>query len=378
MPVASAGSVFVVRTERNPPQVRNFVKPLLPSTADAGSTGSTDYARPPRKLRGLLGNQQFILLIVYLLMVAFFTSRSRIFFSTGVYGNIFNDFGPLVLIAVGQMFVMVSGGIDLSVGYNIALSNVVAALAMRNLTLHYAGDPGTPDWHPNVVLFIGLLVAVGTGMAVGLVNAFLINKAKLVPFIATLVSLGACKGLSTVLTHNGPIGEGPTKAISLSVPYIGPFSRPLMAVIVFIIILGLVLHLTKFGRHTFAIGSNEFAARGAGINIARHVTKVYVLSGFCAGLASFFFLLRLASGFSTTGAGNELDAIAAVVIGGTALTGGVGRISGTILGALMITSVYSGLTIINVKPEWKAFIVALMIAIAATAQALRKTEGKKV
>jgi ribose transport system permease protein len=324
-----------------------------------------------------MGNQQVVLLLVYIAMVAFFTWRSHIFFSVGVYANIMADFGPLILIACGEMYVMVAGGIDLSVGYNVALSGVVAALAMRSLTLHNASViPGAPDWHPNLVLAIGLLAAVLTGMAVGFVNSLLINRAKLVPFIATLVSLGACKGLATVLAHDGPIGQGPTKAISLSVPFWGPLSRPLMVVLVFVLILGLMLHLSRFGRHTFALGSNAFAARGAGINVTRHLTKVYVLSGFCAGLASFFFLLRLASGFSTTGAGNELDAIAAVVIGGTALTGGVGRLSGTVLGALMITTVYSGLTIIHVKPEWKAVVVALMIAIAATAQAVRKSEGR--
>jgi ribose transport system permease protein len=314
---------------------------------------------------------------VYAALFTFFSWKSDVFFSTEAFGNIMADFGPLILLAVGEMFVIIAGGIDLSVGYNVALTNVVGALAMRNLTLHYASaTPGAPDWHPNVVLAIGLLVCLGVGMSVGVVNSLLINRLKLVPFIATLVTLGACKGLATVMTHNGPVGQGPSNAIGLSVPWWGPFSRPLLVVLPIIAALGLILRYNRFGRHTYAVGSNPFAARGAGINLQRHVVKVYMLSGFCAGIASFIYLLRLSSGFSTTGAGNELDAIAAVVIGGAALTGGVGRISGTVLGALMISTVYSGLTLIGVKPEWKAFVVAVMIAIAASAQSLRKSEGK--
>jgi ribose transport system permease protein len=307
-------------------------------------------------LQGLLANQQFLLLIVFGVMVAFFTWRNSIFFSSAVFGNILADFGPIALIACGQMYVMISGGIDLSVGYNLGFSGVVAALTMRNLTTH--------SWPPNVTLVIGLVVAV---------NSFLINRAKLVPFIATLVTLGACAGLSIVFTSGGPVGGGPSNAIALSVPIWGPFSRPVMVVMLVVLIAGLFLHLSRFGRYTYAIGSNAFAARGAGINIARHVTKIYTLSGFFAGLAGFYFYLRLSTGAPSTGAGNELDAIAAVVIGGAALSGGVGRMTGTVLGALMITTVTSGLIIIGVAPNWKRVVVAVMIAIAATVQALSKT-----
>jgi ribose transport system permease protein len=180
--------------------------------------------------------------------------------------------------------------------------------------------------------------------------------------------------MSLVLTKGAPIMGGPPQGITLSVPWIGPFSKPVLVVVVVVVLLWLFLHKARFGRYTYAIGSNSFAARVAGINVRRHITKVYMLSGFLAGLAGFFFYLRLGGGAPTSGFGMELDAIAAVVIGGAALAGGVGRVSGTVLGALILTTVTSGLIIVGVDPSWKRVVVAVLIAIAATLQALRKSE----
>ena len=143
-----------------------------------------------------------------------------------------------------------------------------------------------------------------------------------------------------------------------------------------VIAAGLFLHQARFGRYTYAIGSNPFAARAAGINVQRHLTKVYLLSGLLAGLAGMFLYLRLGSGAPTSGAGAELDAIAAVVIGGASLSGGVGRMTGTLLGALILTTVTSGLIIIGVAPNWKQVVVAILIATAVSVQALRLTNGR--
>jgi ribose transport system permease protein len=334
-------------------------------------------AAPRRNLRSLLSNEQFVLLLVFLGLVVFFSVRSKYFFTLDEANNVANDFAPLALLAVGQMFVVVSGGIDLSVGAIQGFSGVLSALAIRNLTLHYQGDPGTPDWHPNLVLGLGLLIAILVGLGVGLFNSFLINKAKLVPFIATLVTLGACGGLSIVFSQGRPVGEGPVKTIPLSVKWWGPFSRPVLVILAVLLVAGLVLHLTRFGRYTYALGSNSFAARGAGINIARHTTKIYALSGLLAGISGFYLYLRLGSGAATTGAGSELSAIAAVVIGGVALSGGVGRMTGTILGALMIETIKSGLIQIGLNANWKPVVVAGLIAIAATIQANRRGQGRK-
>jgi ribose transport system permease protein len=317
----------------------------------------------------LIGNQQFLLLLVWFGMVAFFTAFNSIFFSVAVFGNILLDWAPVVLMAVGQTFVIVSGGIDLSVGSIVALSGVTAAFFMQGWT-----TDGKNQW---VTIVAGTLVAGAVGIAIGLVNGLLITKAKIVPFIATLVTMGAAAGLAIVYSGGAPIAGGPEKAIMLSVPWFGPFSTPGLIVVGIVFICALFLHLARFGRYTYAIGSNEFAARSAGINVNRHYLKVYALSGFLSGLAGMYFYCRLGAGAPTSGYGGELDAIAAVVIGGAALTGGVGRISGTVLGALILTTTTSGLIIIGVAPDWKQVVVAILIAAAVLLQGAKSgTRGK--
>ncbi|MCX6428512.1 MAG: ABC transporter permease [Actinobacteria bacterium] len=317
-------------------------------------------AKSLKQVRKLFGNQQFLLLLVWFAMVAFFTAFNSIFFSMAVFGNILLDWAPVVLIALGQTFVIISGGIDLSVGSTVGLSGVVAAFQMQHMMTN-----GDNQW---LAIAVGTLVAALVGIAVGLVNGFLITKTKVVPFIATLVTMGAAAGLAIVYSGGAPVGGGPDKAIELSVPWFGPFSTPGLIVVGIVIICGLFLHLARFGRYTYAIGSNEFAARTAGINVNRHYLKVYALSGLLAGLAGMFFYCRLGSGAPTSGYGGELDAIAAVVIGGAALTGGIGRISGTVLGALILTTTTSGLIIIGVAPDWKQVVVAILIAAAVLLQ----------
>ena len=327
----------------------------------------TQVVAPTSRLRALFGNQQFILLLVWIAMVIGFSLKSPIFFSQGVAANILLDWAPLVLVACGELIVVISAGIDLSVGAVVGFSGVIGAYAMKSL--HSSGQ-GTAT-----TLAVGIVVCVVVGGLIGLINSLLINYARLVPFIATLVTLGAFSGLSLVLTKGAPIMGGPTDAITLVAPWLGPFSKPVVIVIVVVAIIWAFVHKARFGRYTYAIGSNAFAARAAGINVKRHLAKVYILSGILAGLAGFFFYLRLNGGAPTSGQGMELDAIAAVVIGGAALAGGVGRVSGTVLGALILTTVTSGLIIIGVDPQWKRVVVAALIAIAATIQAFRKTEG---
>jgi ribose transport system permease protein len=321
------------------------------------------------RAKAVASNQQAMLLFVLLGMIAFFTSQNPIFFSNAVFGNIISDWSPIVLIAVGQAYVIISGGIDLSVGSTVAISGVVSALAIRSMT---------EDGHSAAtVLILGFLISAAIGLLVGAINAFLITKANMVPFIATLVTMGAGAGLAIVLTGGGPIGGGPDAAIQLSVAKVGPFSYPGLAIVAIVFLLGLVLHKARFGLYTFAIGSNEFAARAAGINTQRHLAKIYMLSGVLAGFAGFYYYLRLGSGAPTSGLGGELQAIAAVVIGGAALTGGEGRLSGTVLGALILTTVTSGLIIINVAANWKQVVVAILIAVAVLLQESRKNvKGK--
>lgn len=333
----------------------------------ATAVAPTQVTKPANRFRTIIGNQQTILLLVLIGMIIIFSVVNPVFFSVGVFGNILLDWAPIVLIAVAETFVVISGGIDLSVGATLGFAGVIAAYVMQAMT--------TAHQPQGLTILVGIVVAALVGVGVGYINALLINRAHLVPFIATLATLGAAGGMSIVLTGGSPIGGGPTSAIALSVPWLGPLSWPGIVVIVIIIIAGLYLHKSRFGRYTFAIGSNPFATLAAGINVKRQITKIYVLSGLLAGLAGMFLYIRLGSGAPTSGAGEELDAIAAVVIGGVALSGGVGRMTGTILGSLILATVTSGLIIIGVEPNWKQVVVAVLIAAAVSLQALR-SKGK--
>ncbi len=337
--------------------------PLASVTEGLPTSSGAQIELPTSRVRRFFGNQQAILLIVLLAMIALFSTLNPVFFSLGVAGNVLLDWAPVALIAVAETFVVISGGIDLSVGATLGFSGVIAAYAMAGMT-----GAGLPD---ALVIFLGTLVAAGVGIGVGIVNGLLINVAGLVPFIATLATLGAAGGMSIVLTGGAPIAGGPQSAIALSVPFLGPFSWPVIVVVVVVVIAGLYLHLGKFGRYTYAIGSNPFAARAAGINVKMQLAKIYGLSGLLSGLAGMFLYIRLGSGAPTSGAGNELDAIAAVVIGGVALAGGIGRMTGTVLGSLILATVTSGLIIIGVEPNWKQVVVAILIASAVSLQAVR-------
>ncbi|MEY4741465.1 MAG: hypothetical protein RL672_215, partial [Actinomycetota bacterium] len=156
-----------------------------------------------------------------------------------------------------------------------------------------------------------------------------------------------------------------------------PFSVVVILVAVVVAIAGLFLHKARFGLYTYAIGSNSFAARAAGINVEKHITKIYALSGALSGLAGMYVYIRLGAGSPSSGTGRELDAIAAVVIGGASLMGGVGRIWGTVLGTLILFTVQSGLIMIGVAPDWKKVVVAVLIAAAVAAQTLQKKNGQR-
>lgn len=315
----------------------------------------------------VVSNQQFMLLVALAALVAYFTVRAPVFLSSGEIANILTDFCSVILLAVGETFVIASGGIDLSVGSATSLAGVIGAFAMRDLVNTHQNEA--------LVLFVGTVVCAGMGLVIGLTNAALINWARLVPFVATLAMLGGAAGLAIVFTNGEPIGLDP-RAISYTVAKLGPFSYPALIVFALVVVAWLSLHFTRYGRYTFAIGSDAFAARAAGINVRRHVTSVYALSGLLAGLTGMFIYMRLGSGAPTAGLNDELLAIAAVVIGGASLFGGVGRLSGTVLGALIITVVTSGLIITNVQANWDQVAVALLIAVAATMQALRSARRR--
>jgi ribose transport system permease protein len=189
--------------------------------------------------------------------------------------------------------------------------------------------------------------------------------------------MGTGAGLTLVITGGIQIAGGPKEVVQIgTTTYLGLFTLPLIAVIVITAIAWLYLHRSRFGRWTYAVGSSPFAARAVGINVERHLMKVYLLSGLLAGLAGSLVYFRLAAGSATAGLGAELTSIAAVVIGGASLFGGRGRMGGTVIGALIITSVFSGLILIGVEPNWQQVVIGVLIAVSVIAQSVGK-QGRK-
>jgi ribose transport system permease protein len=321
------------------------------------------------RIRAILLRQDVLLLVVFIAMIAFFSILNPRFFSAAAAANILQDFSPVMLMAIGQAFVILSGGIDLSVGAVLGLSGVTTAMIIRDQSAN-GSDPGA-------AIVMGLLAGVAVGALVGLVNGLLITYGRLAPFIATLATMGAAAGITLVVTGGVQIAGAPRELILLgNTTYLGIFTIPVMVVLVIAALSWLWVSRTRFGRWTYAIGSNSFAARGAGINVRRHLLKIYVISGILAALAGAFVYFRLGSGSPLSGRGGELNAIAAVVVGGIALTGGIGRLSGVILGSLIITAVLSGLIIIGVEPNWQQVVIGALIAVAVGIQGIGSFKGK--
>lgn len=323
----------------------------------------------PHWLKTVMVRQDVILLLLFCIMIAAFSAANPRFFSIRAMANVLQDFSPVVLMAIGQTFVIASRGIDLSVGSVLGLAGVSMALVIRA-----ANEGGVDPW---LAITLGMAVAIGVGVVVGLINGLLITYCRLVPFVATLATMGAAAGMSLVLTGGTQIAGAPKEVILLgNATYLGALTVPVIAVFVIIVLSWAFLSRARFGRWTYAIGSNPFAARGAGISVDRHLIKIYLISGILAALAGAFVYFRLGSGSPLSGRGGELNAIAATVIGGVSLQGGMGKLSGVVVGALITTAVLSGLILIGVQPNWQQIVVAALIALAVGVQGLGARGGR--
>ena len=279
------------------------------------------------------------------------------------------------LLAIGVTFIIISGGIDLSVGTVMTLSSVMAAVVVNklNLPLPFA-----------ILIPLGALAAILTGTLTGVVNGLLVSKLKLPPFIATLGMLNVARGLSLVITDLSPsyfpLQSGWNEIAMGSVlgAVIPGFEIPNAVLIMFgaAIVAGLILGKTVLGRYTFAIGSNEEAARLSGLNILLWKTIIYATGGFFIGVAGVVIAARLNSAQPSLGLGYELDAIAAAVIGGVSLSGGEGSMLGTIIGAFIISTLTNGLRILSVPQEWQIVVTGLIIILAVYLDILRRRAQK--
>jgi ribose transport system permease protein len=292
------------------------------------------YAGENGALAGLL----VLALVIAIMQPAFLTAQNLL--NVGVQAAV------IAIMAFGMTFVVVAGGIDLSVGSIAALAAMVGAMT--------AGP-------------VGLVV----GALCGLVNGALVSYGKLPPFIATLAMLSVARGLTLVFSEGQPhetdalvtfLGSNLTPVLPL----------PLLLMLLFFGITGLVLTRTNLGRRMYAIGGNEEAAKLSGIDVRRQKLWIYALSGLFAAAAGLVLAGRLGSAGPQAAVGYELDAIAAVVIGGASLSGGVGRATGTLVGALVLAVLRNGLNLLQVPPFWQQVVIGAVIALAALLDSLRR------
>ncbi len=276
------------------------------------------------------------------------------------------------VLGVGQTFVIITGGIDLSVGSLVALTGVVAALVAN--ALHLSGF---------ALIAVTLLAAIAVGAAAGWINALPVVKLNLPPFITTLAMLEMALGLSFILAHGRPValhtadfqntGIGSFLGGLTGALHLPAIPVPVIWMAAIVVAASVLLTRTRFGRYVFAIGGNEEAARLAGINVVRVKTLVYVISGACAAIVGFLYMALFSSGSPQTGTGDELlESIAAVVVGGTSLTGGRGGIVGTFFGALLIGVLYNAMNLLNVDSYLQKVVLGAVILLAVVLDELRK------
>jgi ribose transport system permease protein len=312
------------------------------------------------------GSTTWIILILAGMIVAFAVSEPDSFATVNNFRNLATNAAILLVISVGMTFVIITAGIDLSVGSVLVFSGVISAKVMNGM--------GGGGWG---VLLVGLAVALGCGLGWGIVNGLLITKARVPALIVTLGTLGMALGLAQIITDGVDIREVPPRLVT-SIGVGRLFDQiPWLVVIaaVVAIVFGIVLALTRFGRHTYAIGSNDEAARRAGINVDRHLIAIYGLSGALAGLAGYMSLARFATTTIGGHATDNLQAIAAVVLGGTSLFGGIGTVLGTMVGVFIPAVLQNGFVITGVEPFWRDVAVgAVLIAAVYLDQLRRRTQ----
>jgi len=304
--------------------------------------------------------QRLLALGALIILLVFFSIIAPHFASLENYRNILTATASNGLLATGVTFVIITGGIDLSIGTGTAFTSVAMGIVAVNL--------GLPLW-------LGLIAGLAAGGAVGLINGVLIAKLKLPPFIATLGMMYVTIGMAQVLSDVHPIyftdPQPAFNGIFMGNPIVG-IPNTVWVMFGGAIVAWILLNKTVFGRYTFALGSNEEAARLSGVNVDRWKALVYVVCGVFVGLAGIVLSARSSSAQPSQGQGYELDAIAAAVIGGTSLAGGEGSIVGTMIGAFLISTLRTGLSVDNVPQQFQYVITGLVVIGAVWLDIVRR------
>lgn len=277
--------------------------------------------------------------------------------------NVLRQISTNLYLACGMTMVIILGGIDLSVGSIIAFSGCVAAGCVSRY---------------NLPLGVALAAGVLVGLIVGMFNGWVIAKTTIPPFIVTLATMNVAKGLAYVYTGGSPVRVVTKEWQFVGAGYIGPVPTPVVLLAIVLVVTAIIMNKTKLGRHMYAVGGNAQAAEFSGISVAKVKFLVHTYSGIMAGLAGIVLASRMYSGQPTAGDGAEMDAIAAVVVGGTSMAGGSGKIGGTIIGGLIIGVLNNGLNLMNVNSFWQYVVKGCVILLAVYIDWFRNTKKSKV
>jgi ribose transport system permease protein len=334
----------------------------------APTTGRGDDGLPVSLRRQMMIGWvlRFSSLGVLVLLIILFAIGASGFLTALTLTNILASTAVFLLLSLGETFVMIAGAIDISVGSMLGLGGVAGALYMSN---NYHGGNGFTNNAGSAgagLLIVGTLISIGVGLGGGLLNGSLVAYLKINSLIVTLATYGAFLGFADLLSNGVPVVNLPPASVSVgtgevwNIPYI-VFIAAFIA-----LVLSWVARNTRFGRYTYAVGASREAVRRSGVNLGKHTLMLFGLSGALAGLAGMINAAHFQTASSTSGANDLLVAIAAVVIGGTPLTGGEGRIWGTVVGALIYTLLENGFVLMNVPSFWQLPVIGLLIIIAVS------------
>lgn len=302
---------------------------------------------------------------VLLLIIIVFSLINSNFLSVSNWVNTSTFMTDILLLALAETLVILTGGIDLSVGAIMGLSHILTAMV-----LEYGQ---AQNINPTITITIAIFVGLLSGVVVGVLNGILITKLRITPLIATLGMAGVCTGLTFILSGGvGIVNLPPVIGTIGNHVFFNLISFSLLIAGIMVIFISVLLNKTRFGRYTYAIGSNKEAALRSGVNVDLHLIKIYALSGLLCAIAGILLVMRFVNGSPMTGSNMELNAIAAVVIGGTSLYGGVGRVSGSVAGSAITAVMITGLVLAQVSPYWQTVAIGGIIILAVYIDQTRK------
>ena len=321
---------------------------------------SIENSAGPGKRRVSFGHNTLGILIALIVLCVVLALASPVFLSASNFWNIFQQVSINFVVAIGMAFVIISGGIDLSIGSSMAIVGLVMAMMMKS---------GQPVW---LAIIAGLALSGVIGYANGAMVAFL----GLPPFIATLGMMYMGRGLAYTVSGGQPVYTMPASFVAISDRVFGIPLWSLLIMAAVFIVGWYILKYTRVGRGVFAIGGNEQCARLSGINLSGVKCFVYTVSGLCCGISTIVLTSRLDSALPTLAEGQEMNAIAAVVIGSTSMKGGEGSLLGTVFGVLIIGVISNGLNLLAVPQGWQRVIKGLIIVIAVVIDVIRRKRSE--